>query len=326
MAPLPPADSLPDMEPAIVSSRLAPADVASIDQLIAVATLERGYRPVSDQFWLDLHNAHEAPAISVRFHDQNRELLAYVQGSNVGNEWTFESVTFDDGQVAGAALSRALDVALNSAADSGGSEVVWLVQGPTAQHELIASVRGLAPDRHLHQMRRAIPTGLPFQIATREFDPARDVNSWVAVNARAFAWNPEQGGWTAESLRARMSEPWFDPAGFLIHERDGRLAGFCWTKVHPGTANSLALGEIYVVAVDPDFHGFGLGRDLTLAGLEHLAGRGIRTGMLYVDGDNVAAIRVYDRLGFVIHRTDSMFRGTLPSCPPQVQLESMKAK
>ncbi len=313
------------MESAIVSSPLAPADIDSIDQLIAVAALERGYRPVSDQFWLDLHNPQNAPQISVRFHDQNDCLLAYVQGSNMGNEWTFESVTYDDGQVAGAALSRALDVALNSAADSGGSEVVWLVQGPTAQHELIASVRGLAADRHLHQMRRAIPTGLPFQIATRDFNPGLDVDSWVAVNARAFAWNPEQGGWTAESLRARMSEPWFDPAGFLIHERDGRLAGFCWTKVHPGDLNNPALGEIYVVAVDPDFHGFGLGRDLTLAGLEHLASRGIRTGMLFVDGDNVAAMRVYDRLGFVIQRTDSMFRGALNTRQSNVHLEFPKA-
>jgi mycothiol synthase len=126
------------------------------------------------------------------------------------------------------------------------------------------------------------------------------------VNSRAFAWNPEQGGWTEETLRSRMDEPWFDPAGFLIHDRDGRMAGFCWTKVHSNTQPRL--GEIYVIGVDPDFQGLGLGRGLTLAGLASLASRGIGTGMLFVDAENVAAVKLYDSLGFEIHRTDAMYQ------------------
>ncbi|WP_157877782.1 GNAT family N-acetyltransferase, partial [Streptomyces kanamyceticus] len=68
------------------------------------------------------------------------------------------------------------------------------------------------------------------------------------------------------------------------------------------------LGEVYVVGVRPGAQGGGLGKALTTTGLRHLAQQGLPTAMLYVDADNKAAVSVYERLGFVTHETDLMYR------------------
>jgi mycothiol synthase len=65
---------------------------------------------------------------------------------------------------------------------------------------------------------------------------------------------------------------------------------------------------VYVVGIDPDAQGRGLGRSLTLAGLHYLRQRGLDDVMLYADEDNTAAIAMYRKLGFTSWRTDAMYR------------------
>lgn len=195
-------------------------------------------------------------------------------------------------------LQRALD----TVADQGGGLArLWVRAGhPT----LTAAAAGLGfrEERSLHQLQRPLPVDAPWSLTVRPFVVGQDEDAWLEVNNRAFSWHPEQGGWTREDLAERVAEPWFDPAGFLLHEEDGRLIGFCWTKEHRDV--DPPLGEIYVIAVDPAAGRKGLGGPLTLAGLDHLHQRGLGMGMLYVDGANTAAIRLYERLGFTVHHTD----------------------
>ena len=171
--------------------------------------------------------------------------------------------------------------------------------GPEDQE--LADDAGLVLVREVLQLRRSLPADAPAPIELRAFRPGADDAAFLSVNNRAFAWHPDQSGWTTAELAEHEAEPWFDADGFLLHERDGRLAGFCWTKIHPATDDDPPLGEIYVIAVDPDFHGVGLGRALTLAGLDHLHRQGLEVGMLHVEGDNEAARSLYDRLGFHQH-------------------------
>ena len=146
------------------------------------------------------------------------------------------------------------------------------------------------------------------------FRPGVDEAAWLAVNARAFASHPEQGRWTPADLALREAEPWFDPAGFLLAWRGGpggELLGSHWTKVHlAGDVGPEAVGEVYVLGVDPAAQGIRLGRALTDLGLAHLRGRGLAEVLLYVEEDNTAAVALYERTGFTRYAVDVSWRLT----------------
>ena len=295
---------VPDLE---ITRRMTPADVEVITPLLDAAARADGQRALSDHQWLELVQGDRQGFAAITARDDGRP-IAYAQLSRGNDAWELQLVVDPvrrhELPALGAQLLRA---AVDLIAADGGGPVYWWVSRATEAHAAVAAALGLGAGRVLHQMRRPLPAGIAYDLATRPFVVGQDEDAWLEVNNAAFEWHPEQGGWTRETLAAREAEPWFDPAGFLLHERDGRLAGFCWTKVH--TDQSPALGEIYVIAVHPDFHGAGLGPALTLAGLDHLAGTGITLGMLYVDGENTGALRMYGDLGFTIDHTDQAFRG-----------------
>ena len=187
------------------------------------------------------------------------------------------------------------------------ADVTWWGHEQAVDTALADSLHMPPPYRRLLNMRRALPLEptTANDVAVRPFVVGQDEQAWLDVNNAAFTWHHEQGCWDLATLRERMSQPWFDPAGFLLHERDSRLAAFCWTKVH-----AHGVGEIYVIAVHPDFHGLGLGRALTVTGLRHLSNIGSNVAMLYVESDNAAAVKLYESLGFDTAHTDVAYRRT----------------
>ncbi len=284
-------------------------DIANVNELLDAAARADGRRPLSDHLYLDLvnggHNGFAGLVASEPGHDHP---VAYAQVSRGNNSYAFELVVHPHHRYEMATIGPELiDAALEVIASDGGGTVNWWVYEPTSAHRQLAADAGLHIGRTLHQMRRSLPADVAVPIETRDFIPGSDDEAWLSVNNRAFADHGEQGGWTLETFRQRRGEDWFDAAGFRVHEIEGRMAGFCWTKVHPATPTEPEIGEIYVIAVDPDFRGRGLGPQLTLAGLEHLSQRGISAALLYVDADNVAAVSMYERLGFSVSATNAAF-------------------
>ena len=305
-----------------IKRQMASEDIASVSELLDAAARADGRRPLSDHLYLDLVNGGlDGFAGFLASEPGHDHPVAYAQISRGNGAHAFELVIHPHHRYEMATIGPELiEAALEVVAADGGGRVNWWVFEPTSAHTALADDASLVQGRTLLQMRRHLPTGMPATITTRSFVPGDDDEEWLRVNNRAFADHGEQGGWTADTFCQRQQEPWFDVDGFRVldaaavdrdaHDDDApdrRMAGFCWTKVHPATGDEQTLGEIYVIAVDPDFHGRGLGAQLTLAGLEHLAGKGIDVGMLYVDADNTAAVTMYQRLGFTVHSTNAAF-------------------
>jgi mycothiol synthase len=272
-------------------------DPSAVLALAAAATAADGVEPLSEPVLIDLHEKAGRHLVATR----GGTLVGYAHLDGEGAELVVHPGHRRQG--IGSALLDALEQA--------GAELAW-AHGRRPAALAFAAARGWTAQRTLWQLRRPLTDDIPDRplpagTTLRAFVPGRDEDAWVAVNARAFAHHPEQGAWTAQDVRLREAEPWFDPAGFLLAVRaDGSLAGFHWTKVHPGPP---PIGEVYVLGVDPSAQGLRLGPALTVAGLRYLRDtRGLADVLLYVDDDNPGAIRLYQRLGFTEWDADVQFR------------------
>ncbi|NBY45630.1 MAG: mycothiol synthase, partial [Acidimicrobiia bacterium] len=251
--------------------------------------------------------------------------IAYCQISRGNDSWAIDLVVDPQHRDKTRILGNALLVeATKIISDEGGGHVHWWVCGATPEHIDLAKQIDFHSGRTLLQMRVQLPLSEQViaatkQVKTQSFRVGVDEDAWLKVNNRAFSTHPEQGNWTKQLLQSRQSEKWFDQSGFLLYFLSDiskpTLAAFCWTKIDRD--QDPKIGEIYVIAVDPQFHGQGLGRSLTVAGLNYLANAGATTGMLFVDKDNAAAIATYVKLGFIVDHQEQAFVGEIASTAKQ---------
>lgn len=298
---------------------MTPSDIAAVTGLLSAVEIADSRRPLNDHLWIDLrHGGRAGFAGLIAWEPHTANPVAYCQVSRGNDSWAIDLVvdphhrykTFDLGQ-------GLLHEAEKIISDEGGGHVHWWVFNSNETHNLLAAQINLKPDRNILQLQVKLPLAQEVlddtkAISTVTYEVGVDDTNWLSVNNRAFADHPEQGGWTIETLSSRLDESWFDSSGMLLHyleEPTRQLAGFCWTKLDK--LSNPKLGEIYIIAVDPDHHNKGLGRSLTVAGLNYLATAGATTGMLFVDKENTAAISMYSKIGFSVHHEGQAFVGEI---------------
>jgi mycothiol synthase len=306
-----------------VLGRLLPDDVQAVHRLVQQVEAADGTAPLSEHVLLHLPHGGDAEVRNVLMREAG-EVVAYahldvtdqVEGSSA------ELAVLPSAR--GRGLGQALVKELLAQVPEGRLRLWAHGDGPAAA--ALAQRLGFTRNRVLLQMRRPLTTPMPEPVppegvTLRTFAPGQDERAWTELNNRAFVDHPDQGRWGVHEVELREKEPWFDPAGFFLAERDGRLVGFHWTKVHGGHGGDAPheheaehpahehhdhppIGEVYIVGVDPAEQGRGLGPYLTLVGLRSLADRGLTSVLLYVDESNTAAVKTYERLGFVRHAVD----------------------
>lgn len=284
---------------------LSADDQRLVRELIDAATAVDGVAPVGDQVLRELSQ------------DRTRHLLAVEGGGIVG----YLNLAPADEQTSAMAelvvhpsvRRRGLGSAMaRQGLSEGGADARIWAHGNIDAARATAAALNLVTVRELLQMRRPLAdlpaTAVPDGVRMTTYSGPDDDAELLRVNNSAFAWHPEQGGWTGADIDERRGESWFDPDGIFLafDEKTDKLLGFHWTKVHGAD-----LGEVYVVGVDPAAQGRGLGAALTLVGLHHLASAlsasSQATVMLYVEADNSAAVKTYERLGFAVRSVDAAY-------------------
>jgi ribosomal protein S18 acetylase RimI-like enzyme len=105
-------------------------------------------------------------------------------------------------------------------------------------------------------------------------------------------WREDQRRVVEDVLAAKKGRVW-------VAEVDGAAVGFVAIELHHPERS---MGEISMLAVDPDYQGGGIGTALTEFALDRLEDAGMKVAMVETGGDpgHAAARRTYEKAGYVL--------------------------
>ena len=338
-----------DIRPEDLEFTLSPPTEEQIETVLTIADQAQqhdGAAPFSEQSLVELRRGSQGSALLALGRDEEQTLAVAlaVPASEEGGAGTLEAVVVPEARNHGVGTALfAFLLSDDGLGEQAGSYRTWAhgtgVAGDRQQYSRTLAAQSLAqrfrqvPVRELWKMRLELSPASRREIHELTVrhapkPPVRirtftdeDAETWVALNAAAFADHPEQGQLGLADLQARMAEDWFRPEGFFLAESEQTspdaptLLGFHWTKIPSGQQEPRE-GEVYAVGISPDAQGTGLGRALTLAGMDYLAQLGVDEEaeeqpldaiVLYVDADNTAAVSLYRGLGFSPWDVDTMY-------------------
>ncbi len=104
-------------------------------------------------------------------------------------------------------------------------------------------------------------------------------------------------GWRASQQQAVEAVCAAQKMRVWVAEVGASTVGFVAVELHPESG----IGEIYMLAVDPDYQGGGIGTALTEFALKWIKAAGMAVAMVETGGDpgHAAARRTYEKVGYV---------------------------
>ncbi len=205
-----------------------------------------------------------------------------------------------------AVLRELLKHALKRARELGASFAhVSIPSTEAAQAEVLSNL-GFKAVRRFHEMRLDI-SEVNLEAADQpdwahRCFKAGEEEILVHIQNRCFAgtwgYNPNTVDDIAWQLKVKSN----CPEDVILAVDEGEVIGYCWTEAECGQDLSTGKkkGRIYMLGVDTDYRNRGLGKKLLWAGLLHLKNKGRELIDITVDSQNVAAITLYQTIGFQI--------------------------
>ena len=196
--------------------------------------------------------------------------------------------------------SRLLVHAIHRAEELGAAVAqISMRQGDSAAQDAISKL-GFSLVRHFRQMKVNMADLNEHETSQASLRcchlQSGEEASLTEVQNRSFV-----GSWgyhpnTVEEITYRLGLSRCSPDDVVLANDGNRISGYCWTNI-----TSESEGQIYMIGVDPDFQGQGIGRRVLLAGLSHLKSKGFPVAELTVDSQNKMACTLYESTGFKVH-------------------------
>lgn len=288
------------------------AEVQGLTDLIERTAAHDRHRPVGEHALVELKQGPQAMphAAFVARVDGQPVGYAHLSERETRRGWPLEAFVAPEHRGAGTGEALVRAVLEHVSAHGGGLIHAWAYRPGPAQ-ERLAERFGMHIFRRLFRMARPLPgpdVPPPSGVRLQSFRNG-DAAAWLALHNRVFAEHPDAGDWRDVDLRWRLREPGFDPEGFVLAEDPGGLVGYCWMRVEDTD------GWVYFLGADPRARGTGLSDALCSRGMAWATMRGADRCLLYVDGDNEPAIRLYRRLGFEMDHVDHCYELAVEGTP-----------
>ena len=151
-----------------------------------------------------------------------------------------------------------------------------------------------------------LPDFEPSGYIIRRLEPD-EADKLTLIQNRAFAdswgFNPN----TPDEIAYRINLSSCSPENIMMAYLKNNPIGYCWTRImlEDNPAAGGMKGEIHMLGVDPAYRKKGIGRNVLLAGLADLKSKGVTIVELTADGEEPAALGLYESVGFeVCSRTE----------------------